>query len=224
MTFVLLSRVLLWLLLAAIIVSLFRKFPGNFIGQFFSILLIIIVVLAFLNPGEPFLGELWRVVSFPLKPLGAAILLLVFAAQRIKDGGVGKPGGYLIIWALVILLLSSTPAFGYLLTRTPLAAAPSSDVLVAWNPETTTPNTSDVVGDSILSSTNIRSANIAFNPMNGKAAPYLLGGSMEGSSPRAVPRRLGLEAFVPNAQTLAYTTQVWDSYLRQIYLFLRPGR
>ncbi|WP_208345962.1 hypothetical protein, partial [Aetokthonos hydrillicola] len=180
MTFVLLSRVLLWLLLGAIIFALFQKFPyGSFLGRFLLIILIIIVVLTFLNPREPVVGELWRVVSFPLKPLGASILLLVFAAQRIKGGGVDKPGGFLISWALIILLLASTPAFGYLLTRTPVALAPSPEVLVAWNQQTTAPR-SDVVGSGILSSRNMDQATIAYSSTDIKPKPYLL----EGPSPR----------------------------------------
>ncbi len=222
MTFVLLSRVLLWLLLGAIIVSLFQKFPsGSFLGRLLLIVLIIIIVLTFLNPREPVVGSLWRVLSFPLRPLGASILMLIFAAQRIKGGAIDKPGGYLVGWALTILLLASTPALGYLLTRTPVAAASPSQVLVAWRQDTTTPNVSDVVGDSILSSRDMGQATLAFNPLDAKVMPYLL----QSPNPRDIPRRgLRLEDFVPNAQTLALTTQVWDSYLNRIYLFLRSGR
>jgi hypothetical protein len=219
MTFVLLSRVLLWLLLGAIIFSLFRRFPGTFIGQFFFILLIVIVVLTFLNPGEPVVGELWRVISFPLRPLGAAILLLIFAAQRIKGGAVDKPGGYLIVWALIILLIASTPAFGYLLTRAPVAVAPSSNVLVAWKQEPATQNLSDVVGDAILSPSNMHQATIAFNHTDEKFISY---GAVP--NPRDIPRRgWRLQDFVPNAQTLALTSAVWDGYLQRIYIFLRTG-
>ncbi len=221
MTFVLLSRVLLWLLLGAIIVSLFQRFPsGTFLGRLLLIVLIIIVVLTFLNPSEPVVSSLWRVLSFPLRPLGAAILMLIFAAQRIKAGGIEKPGGYLVGWALTILLLASTPAFGYLLTRTPVAAAPPSEVLVAWRQDTT-PNVSDMVGDSILSSREMVQATIGFNSLDARVMPYLL----QTPNPRDIPRRgLRLEDFVPNAATLSLTTQVWDSYLNRIYLFLRSGR
>jgi hypothetical protein len=216
MTFVLLSRVLLWLLLGAIIVALFQRFPsGTFIGRLLLIVLLIIVVLTFLNPREPVVASLWRVVSFPLRPLGASILLLIFAAQKIKGGGIDKPGGYLISWALVILLLASTPAFGYLLSRTPVASAAStsSGVLVAWKQETATANISDVVGDRILSPIGLNASHVM--------TPYLL----QSPNPRDIPRRgLRLEDFVPNAETLALTTRVWDSYLNRIYVFLRSGR
>jgi len=146
--------------------------------------------------------------------------MLIFAAQRIKAGGIEKPGGYLVGWALTILLLASTPAFGYLLTRTPVAAAPPSEVLVAWRQDTT-PNVSDMVGDSILSSREMVQATIGFNSLDARVMPYLL----QTPNPRDIPRRgLRLEDFVPNAATLSLTTQVWDSYLNRIYLFLRSGR
>ncbi|MBR8838383.1 MAG: hypothetical protein DSM106950_31370 [Stigonema ocellatum SAG 48.90 = DSM 106950] len=224
MTFVLLSRVLLWLLLGAIIVSLFQRFPsGTFVGRLLLVIVVLIVVLTFLNPREPVIAELWRVVSFPLRPLGAAILLLIFSAQRIKGGSIDKPGGYLVGWALTILLLASTPAFGFLLTRTPVASAPQSEVLVAWGQESTTPTVSDVVGDSILSSGNMGQATIAFNSLGARVMPYLL--QTPTPNPREITRRgLRLEDFVPNAQTLALTTQVWDGYLNRIYVFLRSGR
>jgi hypothetical protein len=41
-------------------------------------------------------------------------------------------------------------------------------------------------------------------------------------NPQAISTRgLRVEDFVPNAETLQLTTQVWESYLNQIYVFLR---
>ena len=120
--FELLSRVLLWLLIGTIVFSLFQKFypTGNFVGRFVVVIFLIILLLSFVNPSEPAIAQLWRVVSFPLKPLGAAILLMTFAAQRIKGGAIDKPGGILVGWALTILLLASTPAFTYFLVQSPI--------------------------------------------------------------------------------------------------------
>ncbi|MEO0687149.1 MAG: hypothetical protein AAFY76_19400, partial [Cyanobacteria bacterium J06649_11] len=86
--FELLSRVLLWLLIGTVVFSLFQKFypTGNFVGRLVVVVFLIILLLSFVNPNEPAIASLWRVVSFPLKPLGAAILLMTFAAQRIKGG------------------------------------------------------------------------------------------------------------------------------------------
>ncbi|MBN3926393.1 hypothetical protein [Nostoc sp. NMS4] len=215
--FLLLSRVLLWLLIGTIVYSLFQRFypSGSFVGRLILVVILVIVALSFLNPNEPVVASLWRMLSFPLKPLGASVLLMIIAAQKIKAGGIEKPGGYLIGWALTILLLASTPAVAYFLYRAPLAmtgeryvatAAPTSGTLVALG-QPTTANISDVTGDSILS-------------YNLKVPPYLLQGSPQDIRTRG----LRLEDFVPNSETLQLTTRTWESYLVEIYRFLRVQR
>lgn len=233
--FLLLSRVLLWLLVGTIIYTLFQRFypSGNFIGRLLLVILFIVVLLSFFNPSEPAVASLWRVVSFPLKPLGAAILLMIFAAQRIaKDGGISAPGGYLIGWALTILLLASTPAFAYFLARTPVAMASDPtlavrldmlqnvrvssiapnvqnyETLVAFAQVNSGMSVSDIAGDGIITS---GLADI-------RTAPYL----MQAPTPTDIPRRgLRIEDFVPNAETLSLTTRVWESYLTYVSGFLR---
>ena len=121
--FLLLSRVLLWLLIGTIVYSLFQRFypTGTFVGRLVLVIVLVVLALSFVNPNEPAVASLWRLISFPLKPLGASVLMLIFAAQKIKGGGIDKPGGYLVGWALTILLLSSTPAIAYFLVRAPVA-------------------------------------------------------------------------------------------------------
>ncbi|MEH1840743.1 MAG: hypothetical protein V7L20_18780 [Nostoc sp.] len=216
--FLLLSRVLLWLLIGTIVYSLFQRFypSGTFVGRLILVVILVIIALSFVNPNEPAVASLSRLLSFPLKPLGASILMMIFAAQRIKGGGIDKPGGYLIGWALTILLLASTPAVAYFLYRAPLAmagetyvatAAPTSGTLVAFGQPTTTANISDVTGDRILS-------------YNLRVPPYLLQGSPQDIRTRG----LRLEDFVPNAETLQLTTRTWETYLFEIYRFLRVQR
>jgi len=213
--FLLLSRVLLWLLIGTIVYSLFQRFypSGTFVGRLVLVIVLIVIALSFINPNEPVVASLWRMISFPLKPLGASVLLMIFAAQRIKGGGIDKPGGYLVGWALTILLLASTPAVAYFLYRAPLvgtagdtyiAATPTSGTLVALGQQATI---SDIVGDSILSN-------------NLRVPPYLLQGN-----PQDIRRRgLRLEDFVPSAETLQFTTRTWESYLAEVYRFLRVQR
>ncbi|MEH2313626.1 MAG: hypothetical protein V7K18_11685 [Nostoc sp.] len=216
--FLLLSRVLLWLLIGTIVYSLFQRFypSGSFVGRLILVVILVIIALSFVNPNEPAVASLSRMLSFPLKPLGASVLMMIFAAQRIKGGGIDKPGGYLIGWALTILLLASTPAVAYLLYRAPLAmagetyvatAAPTSGILVALGQQTTTANISDVTGDRIIS-------------YNLRVPPYLLQGSPQDIRARG----LRLEDFVPNAETLLLTTRTWETYLFEIYRFLRVQR
>ncbi|WP_413174583.1 hypothetical protein [Anabaena azotica] len=204
--FQLLSRVLLWLLIGVVAYSLFKRFypTVSFVGQFALGIALVVLALAFLNPSEPAVASLWRFISFPLKPLGASVLMLVLAAQKIKGGGIEKPGGQLLAWALTILLLSSTPAIAYFLVRSPIAAMVPAPTLMAFNPTITTNNISDVMTDGIL-------------PVGDMKIPsYLL------QNPQAITTRgLRVEDFVPNAETLQLTTQVWESYLNQIYVFLR---
>ncbi|MCC5642022.1 hypothetical protein LC607_03405 [Nostoc sp. CHAB 5824] len=216
--FLLLSRVLLWLLIGTIVYSLFQRFypSGSFVGRLILVVILVIVALSFLNPTEPAVASLWRMLSFPLRPLGASVLLMIFAAQRIKGGGIDKPGGYLIGWALTILLLASTPAVAYFLYRAPLVvtretyvatATPTSGTLVALGQQTTAANISDVTGDGILS-------------YNLRVPPYLLQGNPQDIRTRG----LRLEDFVPNAETLLLTTRTWESYLGEVYRFLRVQR
>ncbi|TAF04160.1 MAG: hypothetical protein EAZ77_16080 [Nostocales cyanobacterium] len=205
--FQLLSRVLLWLLIGVVAYSLFQRFypTVSFVGRFVLGIVLVVLALAFLNPSEPAVASLWRFISFPLKPLGASALMLMFAAQKIKGGGIEKPGGYLLGWALTILLLSSTPAIAYFLVRSPVAAIIPPPHLVAFSPANTTSNNiSDVRVNGIL-------------PLGDMKIPsYLL------QNPQAISTRgLRVEDFVPNAETLQLTTQVWESYLNQIYIFLR---
>jgi hypothetical protein len=243
--FLLLSRVLLWLLIGTVVYSLFQRFypSGTFIGRLVLVIVLIVIALSFINPNEPAVASLWRVVSFPLKPLGASVLLMMFAAQRIKAGGIEPPGGYLVGWSLTILLLASTPAIAYFLVRVPVAMMgdtklaaqeiiqdyrlvsslrpenSSLETLVALGPATTPTMASDVVSNTILLNQKQGRATLAFNSLGANVPPYLL------QTPSGIGERgLRIEDFVPSAQTLQVTTEVWESYLNQIYFFLRGNQ
>ncbi len=220
MLFQTLSRVLLWLLLGTIIYSLFQRFypSGSFFGRLVLAVLLMVVLLSFFNPGGSgaVVSPLWQVLSFPLKPLGASILLMIFAAQRMKDGGLTKPGGYLLGWALTILLIASTPAFAYFLVNPRLTAmlpeGQSSQTIVALS------GTNDVSG--FVSGTVSSDINNGLNLLS--ARPALLAQSTPAEV--AQRRQVVLQDFVPNAQTLSQTSQVWDDYLVYIFGFVRGGR
>ena len=223
--FQLLSRILLWLLIGVVAYSLFQRFypTGTFVGRFLLGLIIVVLGLAFLNPNEPAVSSLWRFISFPLKPLGASVLMLCLAAQKIKGGGIDKPGGFLLGWALTILILSSTPAIAYFLVRSPIAAVegmnlnqPNPSFLLAYRSNYIGSTTSDIQQNIIPPMEAINSPSIALNNLNVNIPPYLL------QNPQEIGTRgLRVEDFVPSAETLQLTTQVWESYLNQIYVFLR---
>ncbi|MBD2253437.1 hypothetical protein [Nostoc parmelioides] len=216
--FLLLSRVLLWLLIGIIVYSLFQRvYPSStFVGRIILVIILVVLALSFINPNEPAVRSLWDLVSFPLKPLGGSLLLLIFAAQRIKGGGIEKPGGYLAGWALTILLLSSMPFINKLLggTLATTSASLPSQTLVALQQSNS--NMADV-GSNILYNTNLGQTTVALNSLNSEIPSYLL------QTPAPVANRTGLTVsdFVPSADTLQQTTRFWESYLNQIYFFLR---
>ncbi|QSJ20014.1 hypothetical protein JYQ62_15645 [Nostoc sp. UHCC 0702] len=223
--FELLSRVLVWLLIGTIVYSLFQRFypSGTFVGRLVLVIVLVVIALSFVSPTEPAVASLWRLISFPLKPLGASVLMLIFAAQRIKGGGIDKPGGYLVGWALTILLLASTPAIAYFLVRAPIAMVGDPKVAtreIVQNYQLASSSFNAAQSGTLLAlGQNTQSATIsdvAFNSLDIKIPPYLL------QNPQDIRTRgLRIEDFVPSAATLQLTTQVWESYLNQVYVFLR---
>lgn len=205
--FVMLSRVLVWLLLGTIIYSLFQRFypSGGFFGRFVLVVLSFVLLLSFFNPGGTgtVVSPLWQFISFPLKPLGAAILLMIFAAQRLKGGAIDKPGGYLLGWALTILLIASTPAFAYFLVNPRLTA-----MLPEGQPRQTLVALASQSDVNAIVSGSIRS----------DVPSYLMQTTPADTARRG---RIALEDFIPNAQALAQTTSAWEAFLSQGFVFLR---
>jgi hypothetical protein len=205
--FVMLSRVLLWLLLGTIVYSLFQRFypSGGFFGRFVLAVLAVVLLLSFFNPGGTgtVVSPLWQFISFPLKPLGASILLMIFAAQRLKGGAIDKPGGYLLGWALTILLIASTPAFAYFLVSPRLA-----QVLPSGQPQQT------LVALASQSDVNA----IVSGSARSDVPSYLMQTTPADTARRG---RIALEDFIPNAQALAQTTAAWEAFLNQGFIFLR---
>jgi uncharacterized SAM-binding protein YcdF (DUF218 family) len=110
--FLLLTQVLLWLLVTVILYNLLVKvIPKTYLTLLGGLFLFAIIVLAFFFPGERLVSTAWSVLSFPLKPVGATILLLSVALNQ----GLKKRNQ--VVAALMILLISSTPFFSTLLAR-----------------------------------------------------------------------------------------------------------
>jgi uncharacterized SAM-binding protein YcdF (DUF218 family) len=132
--FLLLTQVLLWLLITVIIYNLLLKvIPRAYLTLLGGFLLFAIIVLAFFFPNDTLVRTAWSVLSFPLKPVGATIVLLAAALNQ----GLKKN---LIMAALLILLISSVPIVSTVLAR-PLelgevsrtattAAAPAGAIVV----------------------------------------------------------------------------------------------
>jgi hypothetical protein len=147
--------------------------------------------------------------------------MLFLAAQKIKGGGIDKPGGFLLGWALTILLLSSTPAIAYFLVRSPVATVEgmnlnqqtASSTLVALSPANANFTISDIQQNIIPPMGEINRTTIAFNGLNTNIPSYLLQNPQE-------TQGLRVEDFVPNAKTLQRTTEIWERYLQDIYDFI----
>ena len=109
--FLLLTQVLLWLLITVIIYNLLLKvIPRAYLTLLGGFLLFAIIVLAFFFPNDRLVATAWSILSFPLKPVGATIVLLAAALNQ----GLKKN---LIMAALLILLISSVPIVSTVLAR-----------------------------------------------------------------------------------------------------------
>jgi uncharacterized SAM-binding protein YcdF (DUF218 family) len=112
--FLLLTRVLLWLLISVLIYYVLTKLiPKQYLTWLGGLILFMFVVLAFINPNDRLVSSAWSVLSFPLKPLGLSLLLLMMALRE----GIKKVSANLVLMSLLILLLSSTPFLTYQLTQ-----------------------------------------------------------------------------------------------------------
>ena len=116
--FILLTRVILWLLLCALVYYVLAQLiPKEYLAWLGGILLFAIIVLVFLNTNDAFVLAAGSVISFPFKPLGLSLLLLLFGITGIKKNGITNAGYYQLWTALLILLLSSTPYLAYQLAQ-----------------------------------------------------------------------------------------------------------
>ncbi len=141
--FLLLTQVLLWLVLTVLLYNLLLKvIPKTYLTLLGGLFLFTIIVLSFFFPTDPLVSSAWRVLSFPLTPVGATILLLAIALNQ----GLKKRNQ--IVSALLILLLSSTPFFANLLARglelgeaSSVPAAQTAGAIVVLGRGTTQSNT-----------------------------------------------------------------------------------
>jgi len=102
--YALLLQVLLWLLLIFVVYQLLLKvIPKNYLTVLGGFFLFMLIVLAFFFPDDRLISAAWSVLSFPLKPVGATILLLSIALNQ------GLKQRNFVVSALLILLISSMP-------------------------------------------------------------------------------------------------------------------
>ncbi|NEP57608.1 MAG: YdcF family protein [Symploca sp. SIO2G7] len=114
-----LLQILLWVLITFILYRLLTEvIPKQYFTVLGALFLFGIIALAFFFPNDQLVSAAWKVISFPLKPLGAAIVLLIIALRKgLKQN--------LVVTALVILLISSMPFFADLLAQRSEVAGPA---------------------------------------------------------------------------------------------------
>jgi uncharacterized SAM-binding protein YcdF (DUF218 family) len=78
--FFLLTQVLLWLLVILVVYNLLTQWiPKDSLAFLGSALLLILIVLAFFVPNDPFASSAWSILSLPIKPFGLVLVLLIMA-------------------------------------------------------------------------------------------------------------------------------------------------
>lgn len=87
-------------------------YNAKYFAWFGVAVLISLIVMAFVAPTNRTVAILWIVISFPLRPLGLTLSLLVYALAE----GWQKAKGAQVLSAFLILLICSLPVTAYLLT------------------------------------------------------------------------------------------------------------
>jgi uncharacterized SAM-binding protein YcdF (DUF218 family) len=105
--FDLLTRALLWLLVGIGLWYLFNSIiPKNYLTWLGGFVLLAAIFLAFQDPNDRLISTVWSILSFPLRPLGLAIVLLISAAKRKAWKDIAAREATI---ALVVLLVCSIP-------------------------------------------------------------------------------------------------------------------
>ncbi|MBD1910050.1 MULTISPECIES: ElyC/SanA/YdcF family protein [unclassified Leptolyngbya] len=109
--FELLTRILLWLLIAAIVWYVFIQFiPRAYLTWLGGLIVFTFVVLAFLSPASGTVAMVWGMISsIFFKPLGLVIFLLLMSLKE----GTKKIAANLVVAALLMLILTSMPIVAY---------------------------------------------------------------------------------------------------------------
>ena len=102
----LLTRLLLWLAIGYGLWWAVKKLiPEKFLTWLGGAIILVLVAASFIDPNDRTVGTFWQLISLPLTPLGAAITMLLMSLTN----GLKKVEGKLVVAALAVLWVSSTP-------------------------------------------------------------------------------------------------------------------
>jgi hypothetical protein len=108
--FELLTRLLLWALLAYFIwYVLLKLVPQINVKWLLPISLIVLMGMGVAMPNDQGIATAWNIISFPLKPIGLSIVVLIIAFNKGKEKKVPKELQNLLLSVLIILLVFSIP-------------------------------------------------------------------------------------------------------------------
>ncbi|MEB3289251.1 MAG: ElyC/SanA/YdcF family protein [Leptolyngbya sp.] len=102
----LLTRLLLWLAIGYGLWWAVKKLiPEKWLTWLGGGLILLVVLAAFIDPNDRTVGTFWALIALPLTPLGSAITMLMLSLGK----GLKKVEGKLVVAALAVLWVSSTP-------------------------------------------------------------------------------------------------------------------
>ena len=112
MLLVLLTRILLFAAIGLLIWYVFTKvIAQKYLAWLGGVLLIALLIVSFALPDDGTIQSIWQVLSFPLTPLGASLILIGMSLSA----GFSKMRPQPAAFALGILLLASIPLSARLL-------------------------------------------------------------------------------------------------------------
>ena len=110
MLFSLLTRLLLWLLIAVIAYAILLQWiPKKYYTWLGGILIFTLIILTFFNPSTVVVADLWKLFVFPLTPIGLAITLILSGMLHFKGKEIAKPGKILLWSGFFVLVFFSLP-------------------------------------------------------------------------------------------------------------------
>jgi uncharacterized SAM-binding protein YcdF (DUF218 family) len=118
--FLLLSRIIILFLLIMVVKHLWEQAGGKdsvLLQRLLILLVITLAILSFFAPDSTIGAAVLSVLSFILKPLGLSMIILVAATAMITNGAIKNPAPSMILIALLILIVSSTPIVAFWLAE-----------------------------------------------------------------------------------------------------------
>ncbi len=110
--FLVLTRVLLWLLVLIIAFYVFLKIvPKTYFTFLGSLAIVIFIVLVWFDPSDRTATLAWSILSLPFQPVGLIWILLAQSLKGIRGVAISRTSRNQIYAAFVLLWVFSTPLF-----------------------------------------------------------------------------------------------------------------